>query len=242
MVRAPEPGGSGFRVQPGELDGAGQTAKQTAELIPGETKGVLGSSDKAEGSLKGWATGAELNVCTDSWRALLDALSAEMDRQGENLVKTAKNYRESEEKAAGRIGGLAHAGGGPEFAAGGGGGAGDRLSTMSAFDNGMAKGGAETGSTRPTPADPGSTRPTPADFGSTRPTPADPPWAHTFQPPDDGTVGWERPVITGDPDPGFHAPPGIGENFAELPLPSPAERARIDAERFGPGAKSPQGI
>ncbi|MFF1871586.1 hypothetical protein [Streptomyces sp. CB03911] len=224
MVRAPEPGGSGFRVQPGELDGAGKTAKATAELIPGETKGVLGASDKAEAGLKGWTTGAELNSCTDSWRALLDSLSAEMDRQGENLVKTAKNYRDSDEKAHGDISGIGTGSGGPEFAAGGGGGAaGDKLSTMSAFaDNGMARGGAET--------------------GSTRPTLGEPPWAHPFPSPRDGDVPWQRPPITGDPDPGFHAPPGIGGSSTELPVPGPAERARIDAERFGPNAQSPQGI
>ncbi|MFI6447353.1 type VII secretion target [Kitasatospora sp. NPDC050543] len=110
MAVAPDAGGgSGFQVKPGELKGAGETGKATAELIPGETKGVLGASDTAEAGLKGWTTGAELNSCTDSWRAILDGLAAEMDRQSANLISTAKNYEDTDAHAAGS---LANAGGG----------------------------------------------------------------------------------------------------------------------------------
>ncbi|MGW6916830.1 type VII secretion target [Kitasatospora sp. NPDC054939] len=95
--------GSGFQVQPTELEGAGRTAQKTAGDIPGETKDVLGASDRAEAGLKGFSTGAELNTCTDSWRATLDALAAEMDRQGGNLITTAQNYRKAESSNAGAL-------------------------------------------------------------------------------------------------------------------------------------------
>ncbi|MFJ5232355.1 type VII secretion target [Kitasatospora sp. NPDC088391] len=97
-----EPGGSGggFRVAPEELDGAGQTAGRLAEQVPGETSRVLGASDGAEAGLRGWLTGSELNSCTDEWKRLLDELSAEMDKQGDNLKQTAANYRRAEQEAA----------------------------------------------------------------------------------------------------------------------------------------------
>jgi len=108
MVRPGEPGGAGgdgFRVVPDELDGAGRTAQSTAELVPNETRGVLAASDAAEGGLRGWRTGSELNACTDEWKRLLDELSREMDRQGEKLISTAQNYRKGDEDAAKGLGG-----------------------------------------------------------------------------------------------------------------------------------------
>ncbi|MFC8720422.1 WXG100 family type VII secretion target [Kitasatospora sp. NPDC057198] len=93
-------GGGGFRVEPDELDGAGQTAGGVAEQVPGGTSRVLGASDDAEAGLRGWTTGSELDACTDQWKRLLDELSAEMDRQGDNLRRTAANYRRAEQDAA----------------------------------------------------------------------------------------------------------------------------------------------
>nr|WP_237419208.1 type VII secretion target [Kitasatospora sp. SID7827] len=93
-------GGDGFRVEPGELDGAGRTASGVAEQVPGGTSRVLGASDAAEAGLRGWSTGGELDSCTDEWRRLLDALSAEMDRQGDDLRRTAANYRRADQEAA----------------------------------------------------------------------------------------------------------------------------------------------
>ncbi len=95
--------GDGFQVEPGELDGAGQTAGSVAEQVPGGTSRVLGASDDAEAGLRGWTTGGELNACTDEWKRLLDGLSAEMDRQGGNLRRTAANYRRAEQDAAGGL-------------------------------------------------------------------------------------------------------------------------------------------
>ncbi|RKE18794.1 type VII secretion target [Streptomyces sp. TLI_171] len=86
-------------MAPEELDAAGQTAGGVAERVPGETSRVLGASDDAEGGLRGWVTGSELNACTDEWKRLLDELSAEMDRQGDNLRQTAANYRRAEQEA-----------------------------------------------------------------------------------------------------------------------------------------------
>ncbi|MFG2819325.1 hypothetical protein ACGFX4_07850 [Kitasatospora sp. NPDC048365] len=85
---------------PDELDGAGNTARSTAEQVPNETSGVLAASDTAEGGLRGFLTGSELNSCTDEWKRLLDELSKEMDRQGDNLKQTAANYRKSEQEAS----------------------------------------------------------------------------------------------------------------------------------------------
>ncbi|BAJ30112.1 MULTISPECIES: WXG100 family type VII secretion target [Kitasatospora] len=92
-------GGSGFAVSPDELEQSGRTARQTAETIPGETTAVLAASDQAEGGLRGWRTGIELNACTDEWRRVLDELSREMDSQGDKLIQTAANYRKGEEGA-----------------------------------------------------------------------------------------------------------------------------------------------
>ncbi|RPE35123.1 excreted virulence factor EspC (type VII ESX diderm) [Kitasatospora cineracea] len=92
--------GGGFQVEPGELDGAGQTAGNVAEQVPSSTSQVLGASDDAEAGLRGWTTGSELDSCTDEWKRLLDSLSAEMDRQGGNLRQTAANYRRAEQDVA----------------------------------------------------------------------------------------------------------------------------------------------
>ncbi|MFE1322393.1 WXG100 family type VII secretion target [Kitasatospora phosalacinea] len=97
--------GGGFQVDPDELDGAAQTAGTVAEQVPGGTSRVLGASDEAEGGLRGWSTGSELNACTDEWKRLLDGLSAEMDRQGDNLRQTAANYRRAEQDAASGLAG-----------------------------------------------------------------------------------------------------------------------------------------
>ncbi|WP_371480139.1 hypothetical protein [Kitasatospora sp. NBC_00315] len=93
-------GEAGFRVRPGELEGAAESARRTAELVPGGVGGLLAASDRAERALSGWAAGRELAACTDAWRARLDALAAELDRQGGNLCASAGNYRACEESAA----------------------------------------------------------------------------------------------------------------------------------------------
>ncbi|MEV4555817.1 hypothetical protein AB0K51_02325 [Kitasatospora sp. NPDC049285] len=85
---------------PDELDGAGQAAAGVAERLPGESGRVLGASDDAAGALRGWLTGRELDGCTGEWKRLLDGLSAELDRQGDNLRRTAANYRRSDQEAA----------------------------------------------------------------------------------------------------------------------------------------------
>ncbi|MGW4381255.1 hypothetical protein [Kitasatospora sp. NPDC004531] len=93
------PGGSGggFQVDPEELDGAGVNATTAAERLPEAATRVAGPSDSAEQGLRGWLTGSELDACTTEWKMVLDKLSAEMDRQGENLHRTAKNYRDADQ-------------------------------------------------------------------------------------------------------------------------------------------------
>ncbi|KDN85897.1 type VII secretion target [Kitasatospora cheerisanensis] len=86
-------------MAPDELEAAGQTAGGVAERVPGETSRVLGASDDAEGGLRGWLTGSELDACTTEWKSILDKLSAEMDQQGDNLRQTAANYRRAEQEA-----------------------------------------------------------------------------------------------------------------------------------------------
>ncbi|WP_073811970.1 type VII secretion target [Kitasatospora sp. CB01950] len=95
-------------MEPDELDGAGQTATVVAERLPDATSRVLGPSDNAEGGLRGWQTGSELDACTTAWKSMLDRLSAELDQQGGKLRQTAANYRNAEQ-AAGTI--VASAGG-----------------------------------------------------------------------------------------------------------------------------------
>lgn len=104
-VRDVGPGGSGggFQVDPDELDGAGQTARVVAERVPDAAGRVLGPSDSAEGGLRGWLTGSELDACTTAWKSMLDRLSAEMDQQGEKLRQTAANYRSAEQAAGNAV-------------------------------------------------------------------------------------------------------------------------------------------
>ncbi len=101
-VAAPGRAGSsdGFHVRPGELRGAGESARRTAELLPAGTRGLLEASDRAERALPGWSAAGALTACTDAWRARLDSLAAELDRQGGNLLATADNYRACDEAAA----------------------------------------------------------------------------------------------------------------------------------------------
>ncbi|MFJ5924013.1 hypothetical protein ACIQF6_15590 [Kitasatospora sp. NPDC092948] len=90
-------------MNPDELDGAGQTAQVVAERLPSATTRVLGPSDSAEGGLRGWLTGSELEACTGAWKSTLDRLSAEMDQQGGNLHRTAANYRSAEQVAGSTV-------------------------------------------------------------------------------------------------------------------------------------------
>lgn len=93
-------GGGGFRVEPGELEAAGVTAGAVAERVPGGVPGVLEASDAAEAGLAGWLTGGELDACAAGWKRVLEELAAEADRQGDNLRRTAANYRSAEQDAA----------------------------------------------------------------------------------------------------------------------------------------------
>ncbi|MFC9326280.1 hypothetical protein [Kitasatospora sp. NPDC057015] len=96
-------GGSGFEVKPEVLESAGQNGRRTAARIPDEAKGVLAPADAAQGALKGWQSGTALNRCTDSWKAALDSTAADMDRCGDNLVRTAANYRAADQANAGTV-------------------------------------------------------------------------------------------------------------------------------------------
>ncbi|MFF7632476.1 hypothetical protein ACFZB9_04895 [Kitasatospora sp. NPDC008050] len=92
--------GSGFRVNPDELEGAGNNAEQVAGQIPGETTAVVGPSEQATNSLRGWQTGGALHDCTAAWKSLLAALAGEMDQAGMNLVANAQAYRAADGGAA----------------------------------------------------------------------------------------------------------------------------------------------
>ncbi len=100
MAGTAAPDGAGFHVRPGELRAAGESARRTAELVPAGSGALIRASDRAERALTGWATGDALADCTDSWRVLLDALGAELDRQGAALLTTAANYRDCDTAAA----------------------------------------------------------------------------------------------------------------------------------------------
>ncbi|MFI6443375.1 WXG100 family type VII secretion target [Kitasatospora sp. NPDC050543] len=94
------PSGSGYKVDPDELDAAGKNGHQVASAVPGETKVVLIASDQAEGSLRGWQTGAALNDCTDAWRQMLDEFAKEIDQTAANLTENARTYREGDANVA----------------------------------------------------------------------------------------------------------------------------------------------
>ncbi|MFC8448573.1 hypothetical protein [Kitasatospora sp. NPDC057223] len=100
MTGTAAPHGAGFHVRPDELRAAGDSARRTAELLPPAARPLLEAADRAENALAGWATAAGLGGCADSWRALLGALGAELDRQGGNLLATAANYRDCDTAAA----------------------------------------------------------------------------------------------------------------------------------------------
>lgn len=100
----PGQGGSGgFRVHPEEVQAAGRTAEDIAAQVPGEMAGVLGASDRTVGALGPWQTGAALHECTESWRALLTGLSAEMDRRGQSLITCAQGYQDADSSVAAEV-------------------------------------------------------------------------------------------------------------------------------------------
>ncbi|MFD7986390.1 WXG100 family type VII secretion target [Kitasatospora indigofera] len=96
-------GGSGFEVKPEVLESAGQNGRRTAARLPDQANGLAAPAEAARGALKGWGSGAALNSCTDSWKAALDSTAADMDRCGDNLVRTAANYRAADQANAGTM-------------------------------------------------------------------------------------------------------------------------------------------
>ncbi|MDQ0308584.1 hypothetical protein J2S46_003140 [Kitasatospora herbaricolor] len=96
-------GGSGFEVKPEVLESAGQNGRRTAARVPDQAQGLAAPAEAARGALKGWGSGAALSNCTDSWKAALDSTAADMDRCGDNLVRTAANYRAADQANAGTM-------------------------------------------------------------------------------------------------------------------------------------------
>ncbi|MFF1873398.1 hypothetical protein [Kitasatospora herbaricolor] len=96
-------GGSGFEVKPEVLESAGQNGRRTAARVPDQAQGLAAPAEAARGALKGWGSGAALSGCTDSWKAALDSTAADMDRCGDNLVRTAANYRAADQANAGTM-------------------------------------------------------------------------------------------------------------------------------------------
>lgn len=100
----PIPGeGSGFQVNPDELQGTGQSAQGIAEQMPGETEKLLEPSDQASSGLAGWITGSALPDCTYDWQKLLDGLAGDMDRYGAKMIQMAQGYRQSDQSAASNL-------------------------------------------------------------------------------------------------------------------------------------------
>ncbi|WP_329494430.1 hypothetical protein OG267_10125 [Kitasatospora herbaricolor] len=93
----------GYRVSPGELEGSGQSAKEVAGLVPGETTKVVDPSDQASATLKGWQLGGALHDCTADWKVLLDKLSTDMDTYGTKMIKMAQEYRANDLAVAAKL-------------------------------------------------------------------------------------------------------------------------------------------
>ncbi|MFC9328744.1 hypothetical protein [Kitasatospora sp. NPDC057015] len=119
-MREPDGGGGGYRVSPGELEGSGQSAKEVAELVPGETAKVVDPSDQASAGLKGWQLGGALHDCTADWKTLLDKLATDMDEYGAKMIRMAQEYRNSDQGAAAKLNAIGTRSAAP--ATGGGGG------------------------------------------------------------------------------------------------------------------------
>lgn len=100
MAGTTAPDGAGFHVRPDELRAAAESARRTAELLPGAGRALLEASDRAGRALPGWATTGALGDCGEAWRAVLGALGAELDRQSGNLLTTAANYHDCDTAAA----------------------------------------------------------------------------------------------------------------------------------------------
>ncbi|MFI6446123.1 type VII secretion target [Kitasatospora sp. NPDC050543] len=201
-------GGGQFAVDPAVLDAAGRSAQKTAPQIPEASKGVLGPSDQAEAGLKGFQSAATLNACTDAWKAALDSITTEMDKCGENLIKTAETYRGGDDKALQSMSA-------PATALSGGGGSTSIASVRAAGAGGAAGGGAPVGpsTTVQSATDPGSSMLTDllghtigvgGDQGSTRPTPG------------------QRPPAIGKPNGPENV--WIGPYPAERPFPAPPSK------------------
>lgn len=93
-------GATTFRVNPDELEGCGNSAKQVAEQIPGETTNLVKPSGAASDNLQGWATAGALRDCTNDWKALLDKFSGEMDSYGAKMIQMAQQYRAADQTVA----------------------------------------------------------------------------------------------------------------------------------------------
>ncbi|MEU8924364.1 hypothetical protein AB0D10_26055 [Kitasatospora sp. NPDC048545] len=88
-----------FKVNPGELDGCGQSAQHIGSLIPGETSKLAEPCNQAAGTLQGWLTAAAIRDCGANWKTLLDKLGGDMGDVGTKLGTTATFYRQAEQNA-----------------------------------------------------------------------------------------------------------------------------------------------
>ncbi|MFF1873666.1 hypothetical protein [Streptomyces sp. CB03911] len=90
-------------MSPDELEGSGQSAKEVAGLVPGETTKVVDPSDQASATLKDWQLSGALHDCTAGWKTLLDKLSTDMDSYGTKMIKMAQEYRGTDHGVAAKL-------------------------------------------------------------------------------------------------------------------------------------------
>ncbi|MFJ8625576.1 WXG100 family type VII secretion target [Kitasatospora sp. NPDC093550] len=89
---------SGFRASPDELRQTGDTAVETASVIPGELKALVDASRQSAAGLSGLRCGAALDDCTGAWNTLVTGLHTRMSRQGQSLLDAADGYASTDRR------------------------------------------------------------------------------------------------------------------------------------------------
>ncbi|MFE6049362.1 hypothetical protein ACFQ6N_01230 [Kitasatospora sp. NPDC056446] len=98
--QAAAPLGSGFGINPADLDLAAKAAKESGEAMPNELKAIHQPSDSVVAALSGWRVGASLHNCTSAWEELLNKLASEVDGVALKLGQTATDYRNADKNGA----------------------------------------------------------------------------------------------------------------------------------------------
>ncbi|MQA85013.1 MAG: hypothetical protein GEV03_10410 [Streptosporangiales bacterium] len=103
---SPVVSGDTVLVRPELLERAAGRADAMEGELRGGVKDVEPETTAAARGLTGWATGSKLSQTGAEWKDKLTDLANRMGGVSEQLVATVRNYRSSDEGAAGRFGGI----------------------------------------------------------------------------------------------------------------------------------------